>query len=309
MGEYNSQRYYWIKLTDRFMTSDTVDFLMEQPNGSKYVVLYQMLCLKSVNNNGELSRKIGEVIIPFNEEKIQRDTKWFDIDTIRIAMQLYKRLGLIYEQEDGVLKISDFDRLIGSQTESAEKKQIQRQNRKQTELIGGQANGQMSTEMGGQVGGQKVENFPPDKEIDKEIDNIYTNAYAYDSKDLLDYNELLQIVKEECPIVFNRHQKKVDSGNLQIASEVMRILEQLQGQYSYERLREIFKKANKIFCVKPSYSSCDIKWVLNNIPRVLSEEENSQPTGNGNRRHSAHERSTEILKNLYNEMREEDDGT
>lgn len=104
MAEYNKQRYYWIKLTDRFMTSDTVDFLMEQKDGANYVVLYQMLCLKTVNNDGKLTRQIGELIIPYDEEKIQRDMKWFSIDTIRVAMQLYKKLGLIYEQENGVLR-------------------------------------------------------------------------------------------------------------------------------------------------------------------------------------------------------------
>ena len=151
MSEYNNQRYYWIKLTDRFMTSDTVDFLMEQKDGANYVVLYQMLCLKSINQNGELARRIGEVIIPFDEEKIQRDCKWFSIDTVRVALNLYKRLGLIYTQDDGILKIADFDRLIGSQTISAEKKQLQIERR----------------------GGKKVEKIPPDKDIrekDKEID-------------------------------------------------------------------------------------------------------------------------------------------
>ena len=148
MSNYNSQRYYWIKLTDRFMTSDTVDFLMEQTNGAQYVVLYQMLCLKTVNQNGELSRKIGEIIIPYDEAKIQRDLKYFSIDTVRIAMSLYKRLGLIYEQENGVLKIANFENMIASQTISAEKKQEQIARRNE--------------------GGKKVENFPPDKEKDKE---------------------------------------------------------------------------------------------------------------------------------------------
>ena len=145
MAEYNKQRYYWIKLTDRFMTSDTVDFLMEQKDGANYVVLYQMLCLKTVNNDGKLTRQIGELIIPYDEEKIQRDMKWFSIDTIRVAMQLYKKLGLIYEQDNGVLRISNFDKLIGSQTISAMKKQQQLANR----------------------GGIKVEKIPPD--IEKEI--------------------------------------------------------------------------------------------------------------------------------------------
>lgn len=126
MAEYDKGRYYWIKLTDRFMTSDTVDFLMSQKDGANYVVLYQMLCLKTVNNNGVMARQLGEMIIPYEIEKIQRDCKWFTIDTVRIALELYKKLGLIFENNDGILAISDFDRLIGSQTYGAEKKQLQR---------------------------------------------------------------------------------------------------------------------------------------------------------------------------------------
>lgn len=34
------------------MNSEVVDFLMSQPNGASYVVLYQMLCLKTINTGG-----------------------------------------------------------------------------------------------------------------------------------------------------------------------------------------------------------------------------------------------------------------
>jgi len=130
------KRFYWIKLKDTFMTSDTVDFLMGQKNGANYVVLYQMLCLKTVNTNGELARKIGEIIIPFDAEKIQRDCKYFDIDTIRVALELYKQLGLIYKQEDSILKIANFENMVGSETAWAEKKRIYREKRKQLEASG-----------------------------------------------------------------------------------------------------------------------------------------------------------------------------
>ena len=46
------KRYYWIKLKDSFMSSDEIDYLMSQPDGANYVVLYQMLCLKTINTNG-----------------------------------------------------------------------------------------------------------------------------------------------------------------------------------------------------------------------------------------------------------------
>lgn len=138
--------------------------------------------------------------------------------------------------------------------------------------------------------------------------------YGNQSSDLLDYNELLQIVKEECPIVFNRHQLKVDNGRLQIVREVTQILEQLQGQYSYEQLREIFRKANKTFCVKPSYSSCDIKWVLNNIQRVMTEEESDTDSGEQlttrkSFKQLEHERGTDILKKLWEEENSKNDNS
>lgn len=149
MADYNKNRFYWIKLSDRFIESDTVDYLMSQKDGANYVVLYQMLCLKTVNNNGVLARKLGEVLIPYDIEKITRDCKWFTVDTVRVALELYKNLGMVYSMDNGMLRIADFDRLIGSQTISAEKKQIQLENK---------------------GGGKKVEKIPPDIEIEKEKD-------------------------------------------------------------------------------------------------------------------------------------------
>lgn len=103
------------------MTSDAVDFLMGQPDGANYVVLYQMLCLKTINTGGKLERHIGEVIIPYDEAKIQRDTKWFSIDTVRVALNLYKALDLIYVDKDGALCLTDHENLVGSETDYAEK--------------------------------------------------------------------------------------------------------------------------------------------------------------------------------------------
>lgn len=123
------KRYYWIKLKETFMTSDAVDFLMGQPDGANYVVLYQMLCLKTINTGGKLERHIGEVIIPYDEAKIQRDCKWFSIDTVRVALNLYKALGLIYADRDGALCLTDHENLVGSETDYASQKKAQRLNR------------------------------------------------------------------------------------------------------------------------------------------------------------------------------------
>lgn len=129
------KRYYWMKLKDSFMTSETVDFLMSQPNGANYVVLYQMLCLKTINTEGRFERQIGAVLIPYDIEKIQRDTKWFTIDTIRVALKLYMQLELIYTDENGVLVIANHNELVGSETDYAAKNRRIRQSQKETRQL------------------------------------------------------------------------------------------------------------------------------------------------------------------------------
>ena len=95
---------------------------MGQKNGANYVVLYQMLCLMTINTNGRLSRQIGEVIIPYDVDKIQRDTKWFSADTVRVALGLYAKLGLIYQEQDGTLVLANYSEMVGNETDYAAQK-------------------------------------------------------------------------------------------------------------------------------------------------------------------------------------------
>ena len=133
MGKKDNERYYWIKLRDSLLTSEKVDFLMRQKDGANYVVLYQCLCLKLINNNGVLGKTIGEILVPYDTNKIFGETKgWFTIDTIRVALELYKALGLIYLEENGLYRITDFDDLVGSETYGAIRMREQRANKKGT---------------------------------------------------------------------------------------------------------------------------------------------------------------------------------
>lgn len=124
----DNKKFYWIKLKTDFFNQETIDFLLSQPNGCQYVVLYQMLCLNTANNSGTLATNIGEMIVPYDVNKIVRDTKYFDFDTVTIALGLFKQLGLIYESENYVLKISNFELMVGSESASKEatKKRNQR---------------------------------------------------------------------------------------------------------------------------------------------------------------------------------------
>ena len=122
----DSKTYFWIKLKNDFFDLPTIDWLADQPNGYAYIVLYQKLCLLTANNGGELTRKVGEMIVPYNVKKIAEITR-FDFDTVAVAMELYKNLGLIYEQTDGVLQLTGIGDMVGSESKWAEKKRAQRQ--------------------------------------------------------------------------------------------------------------------------------------------------------------------------------------
>ncbi|MCK9577027.1 MAG: hypothetical protein M0R51_14080 [Clostridia bacterium] len=103
------------------MTSDKVDIMMSQKskNGANYIVIYQILCLMTLNTNGELATHVNGITMKWDDEKIQRECKWFDIDTIRIAKGLFLELGLLVLNDNGNLEIKDHHELIGYETGSA----------------------------------------------------------------------------------------------------------------------------------------------------------------------------------------------
>lgn len=166
------KRYYWIKLKDSFMSSDEIDYLMSQPDGANYVVLYQMLCLKTINTNGCLVSKIGEMLIPYDAEKIQRECKWFPLSTVRLALTVYKQIGLIFENPDGTLSISDYQNMIGSETDWAAKNRKIRSNAANKELQAGHDTG-LTT--GHNVSTDGGENVPTEKEIEKDKEKDIEN--------------------------------------------------------------------------------------------------------------------------------------
>lgn len=124
------KKFYWIKLRTDFFNRSEVDFLLSQQNGDKYVILYLLLCLNTANNEGRLSVKINELIVPYNIDKIVRDTKYFDYDTVVVALELYRKLGLIYEEKNNVLKIANFEDMVGSETSSAKRVREYRERKK-----------------------------------------------------------------------------------------------------------------------------------------------------------------------------------
>lgn len=132
----SDKKYYWIRLKTNFFSQEIIDFLLSQKNGCQYVVLYQMLCLNTANSDGALVTNINEMLVPYDINKIVRDTKYFDFDTVSVALELFKKLGLIYEEQDGILKITNYSEMVGSESGNANAQRQKRfRERKKQELL------------------------------------------------------------------------------------------------------------------------------------------------------------------------------
>lgn len=127
MSKYDKEtKFYWLQLKEDFFESDAIEWLEEQePNGRDYAYFYLKLCLKSLKSNGILIRSVGNILIPYDNKKLAELTK-MDFDTVTVAMELLKKIGLVQILDNGEIYITQLENLIGSKSLGALKKQQQR---------------------------------------------------------------------------------------------------------------------------------------------------------------------------------------
>ena len=108
MSKYNKDtKFFWLQLKEDFFDDDAIQWLEEQkPNGRDYAYFYLKLCLKSLRTNGILIRNVGEILIPYDNEKLAELTKR-DFDTEIYINQIEKlksifRMGEKYGKKKNV---------------------------------------------------------------------------------------------------------------------------------------------------------------------------------------------------------------
>lgn len=121
----DSKRYYWLKLKEDFFQDDIIEWLEEQANGKDYVLFYLKLCLKSLKNNGVLIRQVGNMLVPYDVEKLADITKT-SVDTVAVALKVFEQIGLVDVQEGGQLYLTHLNNMVGSETAGAGRKRLQR---------------------------------------------------------------------------------------------------------------------------------------------------------------------------------------
>lgn len=125
-----AKRFYWLKLKENFFEDPAIDWIREQENGAEYILIYQILCLKTMNTQGKLTRTIGEMIVPYEPKKIAEITR-SKFDSVLIALELFKKTRLIEVMDSGELYLTAVKEMTGTETNWAEYKRIQREKQKQ----------------------------------------------------------------------------------------------------------------------------------------------------------------------------------
>lgn len=210
----SNKKFYWIKLRTDFFSQETIDFLLSQKNGCEYVVLYQMLCLNTANTQGELISQIGEMIIPYDVSKIVRDTKYFEHDTVVVALELYKKLGLIYESQNGNLMISNHSSMVGSESDSAQRVRKHRAGQKALQCNKNVTQIVTTENRDKDIRDKSIENRDKEKEficlIDKQINAIVASMNEKQKTVYCDFFEIEPFI--DIPI---------KNGSIQISKEML----------------------------------------------------------------------------------------
>ncbi|WP_367366716.1 phage replisome organizer N-terminal domain-containing protein [Leuconostoc pseudomesenteroides] len=121
------KRYYWLKLKEDFFDEDTMKYIEELPNGKEYSLIYLKMCLKSLKLDGYLKRVVGNTVIPYDIPTLSKLVN-SNVDTVRVAMKIFEEIGLVSVLDGGEIYMSQLSEMIGSETEAAKQKRIERAN-------------------------------------------------------------------------------------------------------------------------------------------------------------------------------------
>ncbi|MCG3658334.1 phage replisome organizer N-terminal domain-containing protein [Aliarcobacter butzleri] len=122
-----AKKYYWLKLRDDFFERDEVKIIEGQTNGKDYIIFYMKLLLKSVKTEGELFFRDA---IPYSPQMLATITGT-NIDTVKVAVDLFTSLGLMQKFSDGKLFMIETQNMIGSESKWASYKRVERDKKEQ----------------------------------------------------------------------------------------------------------------------------------------------------------------------------------
>jgi predicted phage replisome organizer len=132
----SDKKYYWLKLKNDFFDRKDIKLIENMENGKDYIIFLLKLKLRSLEEEGFL--RVSDTM-PYNEKMLSTITNT-DIDIVRTAMKVFIEFGLIEIMEDHTIFMKCIEKLIGSETSTAERMRKFRENRRLKALNEGQCN-------------------------------------------------------------------------------------------------------------------------------------------------------------------------
>lgn len=158
-------KYYWLKLQADFFETEEVKIIESMPNGFIYSNFYLKLLCKSLKTEGRLMFKN---IIPYTPDMLANITG-VSVDTVRVALDLFIKLGLMQKLDDGALHMLAVQEMTGAETKWAEYKKKQRLKDKEKKVIENRGNKKTI--------GQTLDNVHQEIEIEKEIESYHDMTF------------------------------------------------------------------------------------------------------------------------------------
>ena len=112
-----SKKYYWLKLKRDFFKRHDIRIIEEMPNGKDYILFYMKLLLESIDHEGSL--RFSDAI-PYNEQMLSVVTNT-NVDIVKAAMKLFLDLNMIDVLDDKTIYMSEVEKLIDCETDSAKR--------------------------------------------------------------------------------------------------------------------------------------------------------------------------------------------
>lgn len=237
-----NKKYYWLKLKRDFFKRHDIRIIEEMPNGKDYVLFYLKLLLESIDHEGEL--RFSETI-PYNEQMLSVVTNT-NIDIVRAALSIFTELKMIEVYDDMTIYMNEVQKLIGSESTSAERV---RQHRKKQKLL------QCNTEV-------TKSNTEIEKREREQSNNIEIEEREKSQKEITDlFNSL-------CPSL---------TQIIYISEDTKTIIEKQLEKYTLDEFKLLFTKAEASDFLKGDNKQ---KWAA--TFEWLIEDQNMAKVLNGN---------------------------
>lgn len=161
------------------------------------MLFYLKLLLKSVRNEGKLIRFVGEEMIPYDPPSLAKLTDT-DVDTVKVAMDLFNKIGLVQLYDSGEIYLSQINELVGSETESAIKMRRKRARDKQKKMEQSHCDQEVT---------QELEEVTQSK---SQSESLETEKDSKENKDSVLYSEQNQKLEQSIEQVKGKYEVESD---------------------------------------------------------------------------------------------------